>query len=135
VANFISLVQEGSLDGRAFFAIDDSLVEAGCPSDDGTAPSPYALDPEIGTAPHQEGSLAMARESDGKSTGMRFYISKKALPSRNGKFTIFGRVMVGLDVLEKLVKGDVIRYAWLDKKRMHEYEPWVWYPEKEKAGE
>jgi peptidyl-prolyl cis-trans isomerase B (cyclophilin B) len=139
VANFIALVQEGALDGRAFYLAGEDRVECGCPDDTGGAKSDFVLDPEITLHEIRQGILGMVREKEEgfESTGRRFFIARREIKDWKGKVTIFGRLLVGLVPLGKLKKGDRIKAAWLDKKRMHPYEPWVTFvePPGEKKGE
>ncbi len=125
-ANFISLVQEGYLDGKEITEADGLLVAAGLPADQ---KSVYALKPEITVHKHEPGAVAMAVESGFESSGQRFHIMKSAAPDRDGKETVFARVIMGMDVVSKLVKGDKITAVWLDKKKMRDYYPLVRYLE------
>jgi len=127
VANFISLVEEGSLDGRDFFDVRDTLVAAGCPNDDGSSVSEYLMNLEVTTHPIEAGSVGMMLDGENQSAGAKFFLARAPIPPWNGKITIFGRVLVGLSVLKKLTREDRLQSAWLDKKRLHDYAPMVKY--------
>ncbi len=131
-ANFISLVQEGYLDGKEALETWETHVKFGSPSDQ---KSVYAIAPEVTVHKHGPGMLAMAIESGFESSGQKFYIARTAMPDNDGKVTIFGKVVLGLDVLASLKPGDKIIAAWLDKKRMKDYYPMVRFlPEEPKDG-
>lgn len=55
---------------------------------------------------HERGALAMARSSDPNSASAQFYIALEALPELDGRYAVFGRVVRGMDVVDKLRQGD-----------------------------
>lgn len=55
---------------------------------------------------HQRGSLAMARAEAPNSASAQFYIALRALPELDGRYAVFGRVISGMDVVDRLVQGD-----------------------------
>jgi peptidyl-prolyl cis-trans isomerase B (cyclophilin B) len=55
---------------------------------------------------HDRGSLAMARSSDPNSASSQFYIALKPLPELDGRYAVFGKVIQGMDVVDKLRQGD-----------------------------
>ncbi len=57
---------------------------------------------------HQRGSLAMARSESLGSASAQFYIGLKNLPELDGRYSVFGRVIKGVNVLDKIEQGDVI---------------------------
>ena len=55
---------------------------------------------------HDRGSLAMARSSDPNSASSQFYIALKPLPELDGRYSVFGRVIRGMEVVDRLRQGD-----------------------------
>jgi peptidyl-prolyl cis-trans isomerase B (cyclophilin B) len=62
---------------------------------------------------HQRGALAMARSSDPDSASAQFYIALQALPELDGSYAVFGRVISGMDVVDRLQQGDRLVRATL----------------------
>ena len=56
--------------------------------------------------PHQRGSLAMARSEAPNSASAQFYIALRALPELDGRYAVFGRVITGMDVVDRITQGD-----------------------------
>lgn len=120
VSNFIDLCESKFYDGLAFHrAIENFLVQAGDPltADEdkrdqwGTGGEDRSIPAEI-RRPHRVGAVAMARRSDNvnpsrKSNGSQFYVSLGNYSSLDGKYTVFGQVVSGLDVLQHISKMPV----------------------------
>lgn len=62
---------------------------------------------------HERGSLAMARSQDPNSASAQFYIALRGLPELDGRYAVFGRVIKGMDVVDKIQQGDKINKARL----------------------
>jgi peptidyl-prolyl cis-trans isomerase B (cyclophilin B) len=60
---------------------------------------------------HQRGALAMARSADPNSASAQFYVALQALPELDGRYAVFGRVSVGMDVVDRIQQGDRILKA------------------------
>ena len=60
------------------------------------------------TLPHQKGSVAMTRSQSLGSGSSQFYIALKSLPQLDGRYSVFGKVVEGMNVLEKIIEGDII---------------------------
>lgn len=120
VANFIDLCASKFYDGLAFHrAIQNFLVQTGDPltADEdkrdqwGTGGEDRSITAEI-RKPHRLGAVAMARRNDSvnpsrKSNGSQFYVSLGNYTSLDGKYTVFGQVVSGLDVLQHISKMPV----------------------------
>lgn len=66
-------------------------------------------DPSLAQKPmltHERGAVAMARSSDPNSASAQFYIALEALPELDGRYAVFGRVVSGMDVVDRLQQGD-----------------------------
>jgi cyclophilin family peptidyl-prolyl cis-trans isomerase len=134
VANFISLVEKGYYDGLSFHRVlGGFMAQGGCPKGDGTAGPGYTIDCECVLPEHRDhfrGSLSMAHA--GRNTGgSQFFLCFRPTSHLNGKHTVFGRIVDGMDVLAKLKrrepnspdKADTIIKATVIRKRDHEYKP------------
>jgi len=136
VANFIYLVQKGFYDGLTFHRVMPGfMAQGGCPKGDGTGGPGYSIACECyqpNHRPHFRGSLSMAHA--GQDTGgSQFFMTFVPTPQLDGKHTVFGRVIRGMDVLAKLQrrdpekknppKPDKIIEAKVGRRRPHEYRP------------
>ena len=113
VQNFVKLSKDGFYDGLTFHrVIPDFVVQAGCPKGDGTGGPGYTIDCELDGENqfHERGVLSMAHA--GRDTGgSQFFIchSRKNTAHLDRKHTVFGKVIEGLDVIDEIRKGDVIK--------------------------
>ncbi|WP_414027384.1 peptidylprolyl isomerase [Cyanobium sp. ATX-6F1] len=62
---------------------------------------------------HERGALAMARSQDPNSASAQFYIALRGLPELDGRYAVFGRVIKGMDVVDRIQQGDKITRARL----------------------
>lgn len=109
VANFIELASTNFYNNKPFHrVVSDHVIQSGCPRGDGTGALDYSIRTEIGLEWYdQAGLLGMA--SNGFDTeGTQFFITHSARAHLDGKYTIFGRVKSGLDVVAKIQQGDVM---------------------------
>lgn len=109
VANFLKLAGEGFYNGKiAHRVVPNFVVQSGCPRGDGYGALDYTLRTEIGLAWYDgAGYLGMA--SAGPDTeGTQWFITHAPTPRLDGRYTIFGRVKTGLEVLNQIQPGDVI---------------------------
>jgi cyclophilin family peptidyl-prolyl cis-trans isomerase len=59
------------------------------------------------------GAVGMAHSGDPKTADSQFYITRRVAPELDGKYTVFGKVLKGMDVVAKIQKGDVLKRAYL----------------------
>lgn len=108
-ARIIQLIQNKFYDGLIFHrAIPNFIIQTGDPTGSGTGGSGVKLKAEFNDIQHIKGTMGMAHGIDPDSADSQFYISLTTLPHLDGKNTVFGQVVDGLDVLPKLSKGDKI---------------------------
>ncbi|HRD51029.1 MAG TPA: peptidylprolyl isomerase [Flavobacteriales bacterium] len=105
---FDSLVTAGYYDGKAFHRmVPNFVVQGGCPRGDGYGGMPWTLRTEIGRKLFTAGSVGLA--SAGPDTeSCQFFITHSAAPHLDGRYTRFGEVLSGMDVVWELQVGDVI---------------------------
>jgi len=103
--NFLRLVISQFYDGLTFHRIiPNFVIQGGCPLGNGTGGPGYSIDFEKADTKHNRGSLAMARSQDPNSAGSQFYICLKALPNLDGNYVVFGKVVKGMDVVDKIAQ-------------------------------
>lgn len=108
VENFQSLIQKGFYNGLTFHrVVPDFVVQGGCPNGNGTGGPGYTIPCEINPNKHLRGALSMAHR--GKDTGgSQFFICLGDFPHLDGVHTVFGTVVEGMDVVDKLEAGDTM---------------------------
>ena len=108
VRNFLQLAQAGVLDGTAFhrvvrgFVVQTGALDTRGPLTEKQQKIVHNLQPEFNGTKHQKGIVSMARGDDPASASTSFFIVTADAPSLDGKYTVFGRVIDGLDVLDKI---------------------------------
>lgn len=107
-ASFIGLARRGFYDGLTFHrVVPGFVVQGGCPRGDGNGGPGYTLRCEIGQQPYGRGAVGMALS--GKDTGgSQFFITHAPAPHLDGGYTVFGRVVEGMDVVDRIQPGDAI---------------------------
>ncbi|MCI0677173.1 MAG: peptidylprolyl isomerase [Phycisphaerales bacterium] len=134
VANFVSLVEQGFYNGTKFHRVmpnfmaqgGDPNTKEGATGVPGQGNPGYFIADEVGREDHRKhftGSLAMAKTEAPNTAGCQFYITHAPTPPLNGKYTVFGRVIDGLDVARAIKQDDVIESIAILRKRDHEYKP------------
>jgi len=126
VANYINLVEKGFYDGTKFHrVIAGFMAQGGDPKGNGTGGPGYRIKCECGRKDHRKhdrGVISMAHA--GQDTGgSQYFITFEKTPHLDGKHTVFGHVIKGMDVVDKLKQGDVVEKATVKQKRDHEYKP------------
>lgn len=114
VNNFITLAKQGFYDGTTFHrVIPGFMIQGGDPnskdadrSRHGTGGPGYALKAEFNKTPHKRGVLSMARSRHPDSAGSQFFICVADADYLNGKYTVFGKVVKGMEVADKIVSQE-----------------------------
>jgi peptidyl-prolyl cis-trans isomerase B (cyclophilin B) len=103
VENFVKLAGDGFYDGLTFHrVIPDFMVQAGCPKGDGTGGPGYTFEDEANQHHVVRGALAMANAGPNTNGSQFFIVTAPACPWLDGKHTVFGRVVDGLDVVDRI---------------------------------
>ena len=119
VNNFISLVQKGFYDGLIFHrVISGFMIQGGDPQGTGMGCPGYSIKGEFAMngvrndLKHTRGVLSMARSMMPNSAGSQFFIMHANAPHLDGQYAAFGKVVEGLDVVDKIAS---VRTGWQDK--------------------
>jgi peptidyl-prolyl cis-trans isomerase B (cyclophilin B) len=116
VNNFVSLAREGFYDGLTFHrVVPGFVVQGGCPIGDGTGGPGYRFDDEITEHTHVAGALSMAN-SGANTNGSQFFITYTPQHHLDGHHSVFGQLVEGMDVLERIEQGDVMIRITIEKK-------------------
>jgi peptidylprolyl isomerase len=111
VAHIKKLVSEGFYDGIVFHrVIDGFMAQTGCPHGTGTGGSKYPnLPADFSNVPFKRGIVGMARASDPNSANSQFFIMFADGSFLNGKYTVVGEVVSGMDVVDKIKRGEPVQ--------------------------
>ena len=119
VNNFISLVSKGYYDGLIFHrVIAGFMIQGGCPNGNGMGGPGYSIKGEFtqngfkNTLKHTEGVLSMARAMNPNSAGSQFFIMHQNSPHLDGHYAAFGKVIEGLEVVDKIAQ---VGTDWQDR--------------------
>lgn len=116
VENFKKLADKKFYDGLKFHrVVPNFVIQGGCPLGNGTGDPGYKIKAEFNSKPHLDGTVAMARSQHPDSAGSQFYICLGPQPFLNRKYTVFGQVTEGLDVVHKIQVGDIMKRVYIEK--------------------
>ena len=111
VNNFISLINKGYYNGLIFHrVIRGFMIQGGCPEGSGMGGPGYHIKGEFNQngfkndLKHTEGVLSMARSMFPDSAGSQFFIMHKTSPHLDGAYAAFGKVIEGMDVVNKIAE-------------------------------
>jgi cyclophilin family peptidyl-prolyl cis-trans isomerase len=108
VWNFLSLARSGYYRNTRFHRVVPNFVaQDGDPRDDGNGGPGYAIRDEMNPHRYERGAVGMAL-SGPDTGGSQYFITHSPQPHLDGHYTVFGRVVRGYDVLDKIVQGDLI---------------------------
>jgi peptidyl-prolyl cis-trans isomerase B (cyclophilin B) len=119
VINFVSLANSGRYDGVEFHrVIDGFMAQTGdVQHKKGTGGPGYTIPAEFDDSlKHTRGVLSMARASDPDSGGSQFFIMFAESPHLDGKYAAFGKVIEGMDVIDKIQRGDGANGSFVEAK-------------------
>lgn len=109
VKNFVTLVNKGYYDGISFHrVIENFMIQGGCPDGTGMGGPGHSIKGEFtsngftNNLKHEAGVLSMARTMMPNSAGSQFFIMHKNSPHLDGEYASFGRVIEGMDVVNKI---------------------------------
>ena len=101
------LVRQEFYDGVVFHrVIEGFMAQGGDPTGTGTGGSGKNLDAEFSDAEHVRGTLSMARSQNPNSADSQFFICFADTPHLNGQYTVWGRVVEGMEFVDQIKRGD-----------------------------
>lgn len=108
VKNFIELAKNGFYNGTTFHrVIRGFMIQGGDPNGNGTGGPGYTIKAEFNKRPHKRGTLSMARTNMPDTAGSQFFICFDMAPRQkamlDGNYTVFGEVVSGMEVADKIV--------------------------------
>lgn len=110
VDNFIKLTNKGFYNGLKFHrVIAGFMAQTGCPLGTGTGDPGYKIKAEFNSQKHLNGTVAMARSQSPDSAGSQFYICLGPQPHLDNNYTVFGQVIEGMELVDGIVQGDVMK--------------------------
>ncbi len=117
VPRILELISMGFYNGLKFHrVIPNFIIQTGDPTGKGDGGSGQKLKAEFNQIPHIKGTIALARGRDIDSADSQIYIALTALPHLDGKNTVIGQVVSGLDILNKITKDDeIISFSMKEK--------------------
>ena len=111
VRNFVSLANSGFYDGLIFHrVISGFMIQGGCPQGTGMGGPGYCIKGEFklngvnNNLSHKRGVLSMARAQSPNSAGSQFFIMHEDAPHLDGQYAAFGKVIEGMDAVDKIAK-------------------------------
>jgi peptidyl-prolyl cis-trans isomerase B (cyclophilin B) len=126
VANFVYLAGNKFYDGVKFHRIIAGfMAQGGDPMGTGGGGPGWNIKDEVAKNPrlHWRGTISMAKTEAPNTGGSQFFLNHVPTPHLNGRHTVFGRVIEGQDVVDRLQVRDAIVHASVVRKRDHEYKP------------
>ena len=112
--NFLELVKKKFYDGLTFHrVVAGFVIQGGDPQGDGMGGPGYSIKDEKSALPEVRGTLGMAK-SGPNTAGSQFYIALDRLATLDGNYTVFGQVVEGLDVIDKIVVGDKMNRVYME---------------------
>lgn len=117
VDNFVSLTEKSFYNGLTFHRVESWVIQGGDPKGNGTGGSDKKIKLETdANLLNVRGAVAMARGQDKDSASSQFYILKKDTHSLDGGYAVFGNVIQGMDVVDKISIGDKMTEVKVIKK-------------------
>ena len=123
--DFIDLAKQGFYDGQRVHRVEPKFVvqfgdpqSKTLPLDDprmGSGGPGYTIKAEFNKQKHLRGSVAMARSQHPDSAGSQFYITYGATPHLDGNYTVFGKVVSGMEHVDRIKQGDRMKTVAIEE--------------------
>lgn len=114
-SNFLLLAHNGFYDGLKFYKVEkDFVIYGGDPLGNGTGGPGYTFQDEAVTRDYTKG-IIVSFNIGPNTNGSQFFIMLTDKPDLSKRYTIFGKVIKGMDVVEKLVPGDIMQMVTVQK--------------------
>jgi len=110
VENFVTLARKGFFNGLSVHrVVPDFVIQDGDPRGDGEGGPGYTIRDDINERPYLRGTIGMALDPWPDTGGSQWFITHSPQPHLDAHYTVFGRVLSGMDVVDKIQQFDVIR--------------------------
>jgi cyclophilin family peptidyl-prolyl cis-trans isomerase/HEAT repeat protein len=110
VENFVTLARRGFFDGLSVHrVVPNFVVQDGDPRGDGEGGPGYSIRDELNQRSNLRGTVGMALDLWPDTGGSQYFITHSPQPHLDGRYTVFGRVVSGMDVVDRIQQWDVIR--------------------------
>ena len=110
VENFVALARKGFFDGLSVHrVVPNFVVQDGDPRGDGEGGPGYTIRDELNQRPYLRGTVGMALDPWPDTGGSQYFITHSPQPHLDAEYTVFGRVISGMDVVDKIQQWDVVR--------------------------
>ena len=110
VENFITLARKGYFNGLSVHrVVPDFVVQDGDPRGDGEGGPGYSIRDELNERPYLRGTVGMALDPWPDTGGSQYFIAHSPQPHLDARYTVFGRVVAGMEVVDQIQQWDVIR--------------------------
>jgi HEAT repeat protein/cyclophilin family peptidyl-prolyl cis-trans isomerase len=110
VENFVALARKGYFDGLSVHrVVPNFVVQDGDPRGDGEGAPGYSIRDELNQRPYLRGTVGMALDPWPDTGGSQYFIAHSPQPHLDAKYTVFGRVVSGMDVVDQIQQWDVVR--------------------------
>jgi cyclophilin family peptidyl-prolyl cis-trans isomerase len=107
--NFMRLARKGFFNGLQFHrVVPNFVVQDGDPRGDGEGGPGYTIRDELNERPYVRGTVGMAKEVWSDTAGSQFFVVHSPHPHLDARYTVFGHVVNGMDVVDRIQQGDVI---------------------------
>jgi cyclophilin family peptidyl-prolyl cis-trans isomerase len=116
VENFVKLARKGFFNGQRIpRVVPNFVVQAGDPRGDQNGGPGYQIRCEINEVPYERAAVGMALS--GKDTGgSQWFVTHSPQPHLDGGYTVFGRVISGMNVVDRIARGDIIRSVIVNER-------------------
>jgi cyclophilin family peptidyl-prolyl cis-trans isomerase/HEAT repeat protein len=109
VSNFIQLVNEKFFDDKAFHrVVPNFVIQTGCPRGDGFGSLDFTIRSEVAGAFYDDQGYVGMASAGPHTEGTQFFITHSPAPHLDGRYTIFGKVIEGMDIVQQIGMGDKI---------------------------
>jgi len=110
VENFVALARKGYFNGLSIHrVVPNFVIQDGDPRGDGEGGPGYTIRDELNERPYLRGTVGMALDPWPDTGGSQWFITHSPQPHLDAKYTVFGRVIAGMEVVDQIQQGDVIR--------------------------
>jgi len=110
VSSFLDLAAKGYFTNKFFHrVVPNFVIQTGCPRGDGYGSLDFTLRSEVAEAYYDDAGYVGMASAGPHTEGTQFFITHSPTPHLDGRYTIFGKVISGMDVVHRITMGDTIK--------------------------